>query len=394
MRPKGAAMSTLNQPPLLASFSMPTFASTQNMSAAEARPIRRSVLPKSKIKEEWLSRRNPKYLSMDKGPWGTLKPESRYTNQHSLRWNEKGEQRVGEEPLVLEKKISQVNLRTKMRARADMDAALRRRTSLFLPYPTCAKDLGFQREERKRHFMGGETVERFRIVLEQHGRFSLTFEVVEDPLTGSTKRCTYEGIFGPLGFKAGHKEGDVELNPTAMGTLVNHLELQCFMFEQIEARWDPTAGYRSAEPRPAEELDVPANVERCNTRFKITLMPPADPQEAELSPLTDPKPAQWPAPNGDSQVTLHAHNLGPRAIEHAHAYHGWHPVVMQRLRGHCWAYPEANTAAIGGLWSSKGGLSRSMAPGDFISGARSPKRAQDGFNSPGLHSAWASRTQR
>jgi len=303
--------------------------------------------------------------------------------------------RVGEAPLQLEKKISGINRTTKLKAKADLNAALRRRTSLFLPYPACSKDLTFMREVKTQHFMGGESTDRWKLLLSQHGSFVLVFEVSEAPGTGSLKRCAYEGIYGPAGFSAGHSTGEQELRPSLGGVVSAELELQSFFYEQAFAQWDPTAGYRGGASRPMEDLECPALVERCNTKFKVTLSPPCDPEEAELGPYKDhSKRSQLSTPSGNPEVTLAAHNFPPKALEHASTYHGWKPVTMRRCRGHCWAYPEANTFMIGGLNAAQGEMHRtfSLTPADFNQiGARSPLRGQ--LAPPVLTKVWE-RTKR
>lgn len=398
---------TLSQPPLISSWSAPTFASTRDAEAEKTTTLLKNGPDKTMFRNSanqallstslTLPHRTPKYKTMAKGPWGKA-PVTNYGVEHKLRWNslgdEKGEPRVGEEPLVLEKKMSALNLRTRTQVRLEMEAALRKRTSLFLPFPMCARDLSFMQENRTKHFMGGETIERWRLTLQQHGNFVLVLEVVEDPFVGNTKRSAYEGIYGPLGFSGGKAPGNMELDFPGVGGMVAHLELQSYLFETGEVRWDPTSGYRSADPRGEQELNVPTEIHRCKTQFKVTLMPPADPQECEVAPLHDAPSTPWPTPLGDVLTDLSIHNCGPRAVENQGAYQGWRPLVMRRVRPHCWNYPDAGMPRIGGLGSTKGGLSRSQMPADFTGlGARSPMRREDQWMSPGLHSVW-SRTKR
>lgn len=449
-----AAGSSLSQPPLLASLSLPTFSSTLSADEKSNATTRPGVgdpgmnLKRSSITSEWLRPKDPRLRLLGKvkggtSQWVTCQAEARYNNTHSLRWKvpdhgtmelpaendfhwktsefgwsnaventghrsfqagwrslsatapgpfwkDKGDQRVGEAPLKLEKKISGINRKTKLAAKAEIAAALRKRTSLFLPYPACSKDLSFMREVTTQHFMGGESTERWKLLLNHFGSFTLVFEVSESPGTGALKRCAYEGIYGPVGFRAGKGVGEQELMPSMLGTVTAELELQCFFYEQCNAQWDPTAGYGGSDARPMEDLEVPALVERCKTKFKVTLMPPADPEEAQLGPFQDhSKPSPWPVPSSTSEVPLAGHNFPPKALEHASTYHGWKPVTMRRCRGHCWAYPEANTFMIGGLGGEQGAVNRTMCltPADYSRlSARSPTRAQ--LASPALTKVW------
>jgi len=430
--------SWLYQPPLLASLSLPSFSSTLK-DKQEKPPESAAVsnLKRSSVTSEWLRPKNPHYRILGKvkggsNNWVTCQSEARYNNTHSLRWKlpeagtieapgdkdfswktstfdwindpkktghrtfqagwrslsetepanfweDKGDVRVGEAPLQLEKKISGINRKTKLKAQADLNAALRQRKSLFLPYPACSMDLSFMRETKIQHFMGGESTERWKLMLSQHGSFTLVLELAEAPGTGSLKRCAYEGIYGPVGFSAGKGIGEQELRPSMLGTVSAELELQSFFYEQANAQWDPTAGYRGGGVRPMEDLEVPALVERCNTKFKVTLMPPADPEEATLGPLKESsKLSQWPSPSGSHEVPLASDNFPPKALEHASTYHGWKAVSMRRCRGHTYAYPEANTFMIGGL-GAMGQLSQTqcLTPADYTRiGARSPLRGQ------------------
>merc|ERR1719331_3440506 len=89
-------------------------------------------------------------------------------------------------------------------------------------------DLSFMRETKIQHFMGGESTERWKLMLSQHGSFTLVLELTEAPGTGSLKRCAYEGIYGPVGFSAGKGVGEQELRPSMLGTISAELELQSF----------------------------------------------------------------------------------------------------------------------------------------------------------------------
>jgi len=243
---------------------------------------------------------------------------------------------------------------------------------------------------KTQHFMGGESTDRWKLLLSQYGGFSLVFEVHEAPGTGSLKRCAYEGIYGPVGFSAGSSVGEQELRPSIAGTVTQEIELQSFFYEQAYAQWDPVAGYSGADTRQMEDLETPALVERCTTKFKVTLSPPCDPEEAELGPYRDPfKRVPWPVPSGSAEVPLAAHNFPPKNLEHASLYHGWKPVTMRRWRGHCWAYPEANTFQISGLAAVQGEQSRTkaLAPSEYNTiTARSPFRGQ--LAPPVLEKVW------